>query len=355
MLHCYRAINGPFLVVVPNSTLQNWINEIERFCPSLRTKAVVGEKTKRKKLLKSMKIRRWDVCVTTYEMCLIEKFELNRYKWRLIVVDEAHRIKNERAKLSRQLRYFTSVNRLLLTGTPLQNNLHELWAMLNFLLPDIFASADDFDTWFDSDDCLSGNIDLVARIQAVLKPFMLRRLKIDVEKQLLPKKELKLFIGLTPLQRDLYTKILKKDLSSVIGINGKPSVQKLNQIMMALRKASNHPFLIDGVESDLSHSTDESIINSCGKMMVLDQLLQKLISQGSRVLLFSQFVGMLNILEDYLTWRKFKFVRLDGTTAYDERAENIDKFNAENGDVFVFIISTRAGGLGKSKFGTVHK
>ncbi|XP_031640675.1 chromatin-remodeling complex ATPase chain Iswi-like [Contarinia nasturtii] len=343
--HC-RSINGAFLVIGPKSTLRNWYNEVNRFCPSLRALILIGDKEERDKVVREMDDRMsWDCLLTTYEMILSEKSRLKRVHWRYLVVDEAHRLKNENSKLSTILRTFHSDNRLLLTGTPLQNNLHELWALLNFLLPDVFASSADFDTWFDSDDCLRGNNEIVNRLRAILKPFMLRRIKAEVEKSLLPKIEVKLFVGLTPLQRETYKKVLLKEVKKIDAF-GDESTKSISNILMELRKASNHPYLIDGVELGPPYTTDMHLVTSCGKMMVLDKLLAKLKAQGSRVVMFSQFVIMLDILEDYLTWRGHEFRRLDGNTPYEDRATNIDEFNAENSNIFLYLISTRAGGLG---------
>lgn len=217
--------------------------------------------------------------------------------------------------------------------------------MLNYLLPDIFASSDDFDTWFDSDNCLSGNDEIVNRLHTILRPFMLRRIKSEVEKSLLPKIELKLFVGLTTLQRETYKKVLMKDVQTLNAM-GQASQKAINSILMELRKAANHPYLIDGVEPGPPYITNQQLVNSCGKMMVLDKLLAKLQSQGSRVVLFTQFVIVLDLLEDYLVWRDYKYCRLDGSTAFEDRTRSIDEFNAPNSEKFVFILSTRAGGLG---------
>ncbi|XP_031616380.1 chromatin-remodeling complex ATPase chain Iswi-like [Contarinia nasturtii] len=343
----YEKVNGPHLIVAPNSTLQNWMNEIQKFCPSLTGYILIGEKQSRSDILKKMKnSKKWNVCITSYEICLIEKGPLKRFHWKYVIVDEAHRIKNEQSKLSKALRTFNSVNRLLLTGTPLQNNLHELWALLNYLLPTVFASSDDFDTWFDSNNCLRGNNDIVKRLHTILKPFMLRRMKADVEKTLLPKKELKLFVGLTSIQRQTYKKVLLKDIQTLNSVTGQLSQKVLKTIMMELRKAVNHPYLIDGVEPGPPYTTDQHLVDSCGKMMVLDKLLARLKAQGSRVVLFTQFVIMLNVFEDYLTWRGYQYCRLDGSTPFEDRVQSIEEFNAENSEKFIFILSTRAGGLG---------
>lgn len=214
------------------------------------------------------------------------------------------------------------------------------------MLPEVFASADDFDTWFDSDDCLRGNNEIVRRLHDILRPFMLRRIKAEVEKSLLPKIELKLFVGLTPLQHETYKKVLSKNITKLNAF-GEESMKAISMIIQELRKAANHPYLVEGIEEIGVHATDQHLIDNCGKMMVLDKLLDRLKSQGHRVVLFSQFVIMLDILEDYLLYRGYNYRRLDGNTSYEVRGTSIDEFNAENSDIFIFIISTRAGGLGK--------
>ncbi len=286
----------------------------------------------------------WDVCVTSYEMCIREKAVFKKFNWRYMVIDEAHRIKNEKSKLSEILREFKTANRLLLTGTPLQNNLHELWSLLNFLLPDVFNSSDDFDSWFNTNQCL-GDDSLIVRLHAVLKPFLLRRLKSEVEKRLKPKKEVKIFVGLSKMQREWYTKILMKDIDIVNGA-GKMEKMRLQNILVQLRKCTNHPYLFDGAEPGPPYTTDQHLVDNCGKLVILDKLLPKLQEQGSRVLIFSQMTRMLDILEDYCLWRQYNYCRLDGKTPHEDRNRQIAEYNAENSPKFVFMLSTRAGGLG---------
>ncbi|XP_023373131.1 probable global transcription activator SNF2L1 isoform X2 [Otolemur garnettii] len=353
----YRNIPGPHMVLVPKSTLYNWMNEFKRWVPSLRVICFVGDKDARAAFIRDeMMPGEWDVCVTSYEMVIKEKSVFKKFHWRYLVIDEAHRIKNEKSKLSEIVREFKSTNRLLLTGTPLQNNLHELWALLNFLLPDVFNSADDFDSWFDTKNCL-GDQKLVERLHAVLKPFLLRRIKTDVEKSLPPKKEVKIYLGLSKMQREWYTKILMKDID-VLNSAGKMDKMRLLNILMQLRKCCNHPYLFDGAEPGPPYTTDEHIVTNSGKMVVLDKLLAKLKEQGSRVLIFSQMTRLLDILEDYCMWRGYEYCRLDGQTPHEEREdkflevellgqrEAIEAFNAPNSSKFIFMLSTRAGGLG---------
>ncbi|KAF1672703.1 SMCA1 protein, partial [Tricholaema leucomelas] len=318
----YRNIPGPHMVLVPKSTLHNWMNEFKRWVPSLRAVCLIGDKDARAAFIRDVMMPgEWDVCVTSYEMVIKEKSVFKKFNWRYLVIDEAHRIKNEKSKLSEIVREFKTTNRLLLTGTPLQNNLHELWALLNFLLPDVFNSAD------------------------VLKPFLLRRIKAEVEKSLPPKKEVKIYLGLSKMQREWYTRILMKDID-ILNSAGKMDKMRLLNILMQLRKCCNHPYLFDGAEPGPPYTTDTHLITNSGKMLVLDKLLTKLREQGSRVLLFSQMTRLLDILEDYCMWRGYEYCRLDGQTPHEEREEAIDTFNAPNSSKFIFMLSTRAGGLG---------
>ena len=325
--------------------MDNWINEFKRWCPEIRVVGYFGNREERGSIYeKIVKPGKFDVMVSNYEMCINESSVFRRFSYSFIVVDEGHRMKNEKNRFAQTIRSFRSTNRLLLTGTPLQNNMHELWALLNFLLPDIFKSADDFDNWFDTDKCLTdGN--LVQRLHKIIGPFLLRRLKSEVEFSLLPKLEYKLYCGITKMQRELYIKVLKKEFEIFHPVYGGRVKTEPSQIMMQLRQLVNHPYILPGVEPQ-PFVTDESLVKCCGKLQMLDKLLVMLKNDGSRVLIFTQFIGMLDILEDYLNLRKFSYSRLDGDSNFDNRKKDIASFNIADSDKFVFIISTRAGGLG---------
>ncbi|CAM4544473.1 unnamed protein product [Leuciscus chuanchicus] len=341
----YRNIPGPHMVLVPKSTLHNWMNEFKRWVPTLKAVCLIGNKDERAAFIRDVMMPgEWDVCVTSYEMVIREKSVFKKFNWRYLVIDEAHRIKNEKSKLSEIVREFKTTNRLLLTGTPLQNNLHELWSLLNFLLPDVFNSASDFDSWFDTNNCL-GDTKLVERLHAVLRPFLLRRIKAEVEKSLPPKKEVKIYLGLSKMQREWYTRILMKDID-ILNSAGKMDKMRLLNILMQLRKCCNHPYLFDGAEPGPPYTTDTHLVINSGKMVALDKLLPKVQEQGSRVLIFSQMTRVLDILEDYCMWREFEYCRLDGNTPHEAREQAIDAFNAPNSSKFIFMLSTRAGGLG---------
>jgi SWI/SNF-related matrix-associated actin-dependent regulator of chromatin subfamily A member 5 len=345
-LRHYRGKKGPHLVVVPKTTLYNWKKEFEKWTPEVNAFLFHGDKATRPNLIKEfIKPVNFDVCITSYEMCLLEKSSLSKINWEYIVIDEAHRIKNEASMLSKIVRVIKSNHRLLITGTPLQNNLHELWALLNFLLPDVFGSSEDFDAWFENQ---SGDQDsIVQQLHKVLNPFLLRRIKSDVEKSLLPKKEINLYVGLTTTQRKLYQKILEKDIDAVNGAGGKKEGKvRLQNVVMHLRKCCNHPYLFDGIEPGPPYTNGEHLVDSCGKMVVLDRLLKRLKAQGSRVLIFSQMSRLLDILEDYCEMREYKYCRIDGQTSHEERIDAIDAYNAPDSEKFLFLLTTRAGGLG---------
>lgn len=337
---------GPHMVIVPKSVVANWARELTKFIPSIRHITLKGGKEERQEFIDEVLLPGdWDVLITSYELCILEKSALSKFSWRYIVIDEAHRIKNEASKLSTTVRSFNSRNRLLLTGTPLQNNLKELWALLNFIVPDVFGSHDDFDEWFSSGD---GDMqsEMITKLHALLKPFMLRRLKAEVEKSLPPKKETKVYVGLSKMQRAWYTKVLSKEIDVLNGA-GKVEKMRLLNILMQLRKCCNHPYLFDGAEAGPPYNPNlQHMVDNGGKLLLLDKLLNKLQAQGSRVLIFSQMTRMLDILEDYMLWRGHKYFRLDGQTAHESRQEMIEEYNKEGSEYFIFMLSTRAGGLG---------
>ena len=238
-----RGIRGPHIVIVPKSVVGNWMKEFKKWCPQIKAIKMLGTKEERKRVTtvelppdaKTGK-HRFDVLITSYEGVLKEKSSISKVHWRYLIIDEAHRIKNENSSLSKCVRLFETQFRVLITGTPLQNNLHELWALLNFLLPDIFGDAEQFDEWF-SLSSGEGHDNVIRKLHTVLRPFMLRRVKKDVACALPPKKETKLFVGLTDMQQKWYTQILRKDAHELNALGGPDKVRLLN-ILMQLRKVN---------------------------------------------------------------------------------------------------------------------
>lgn len=353
-LRYYEQLDGPFIVIVPKSTLDNWRREFKKWTPDVNTVVLQGTKEDRQNIIGNILMKaKFDVCITSFEMVIREKAKLSKFRWQYMVIDEAHRIKNEESSLSQIIRLFYSKNRLLITGTPLQNNLHELWALLNFLLPDVFGDNEIFNEWFeqtkkdDDDQNDEGDKEAVEKLHKILSPFLLRRVKADVEKSLLPKKEINVYVGMTAMQVKWYKNLLEKDIEAVNGQAGRREGKtRLLNIVMQLRKCCNHPYLFEGAEPGPPYTTDEHLVFNAGKMIVLDKLLKKLKEQGSRVLIFSQMSRLLDILEDYCYFRGYEYSRIDGSTDHEDRIKAIDDYNAPDSDKFVFLLTTRAGGLG---------
>lgn len=344
-LYEYRGITGPHIVIVPKSTLHNWQNEFRRFCPTIKTIKFHGNQEERGYQRDTMtRAGTFDVCITSYEMVIKEKNHFRKFHWRYVIIDEAHRIKNENSMLSKVVRLMRTNYRLLITGTPLQNNLHELWALLNFLLPEVFASSEKFEEWFSiGDGGKEKEAEVVQQLHKVLRPFLLRRVKSDVERGLPPKKETILKIGMSEMQRKWYAALLQKDIEA---LNGGADRSRLLNVVMQLRKCCNHPYLFQGAEPGPPYITGEHLVESSGKLVLLDKLLVRLQERGSRVLVFSQMTRMLDILEDYCLYRRYGYCRIDGNTSGDDREAMIDDFNREGSEKFIFLLSTRAGGLG---------
>mmetsp|Transcript_19767 Transcript_19767/g.49932 ORF Transcript_19767/g.49932 Transcript_19767/m.49932 type:complete len:811 (-) Transcript_19767:154-2586(-) len=346
-----KGFSGPFLVLAPKSTLSNWQREFQHWAPCFDVLLFHGDKDQRQALIAERFVPGgFDVIVTSYEMVTREAGAFRKFAWRYLIVDEAHRMKNEESKLSQILRTFDTHSRLLITGTPLQNNLHELWALLNFLIPDVFTNSEDFDSWFDLKD-KQVEQEVITQLHRVLKPFLLRRIKVDVESSIPPKTELIVYTQLSPMQREQYKNILKRDMdalyqSSSAALTANKS--RLMNLVMQLRKCCNHPYLFEWpIDPHTGQETvDEVLVQASGKMQLLDRILTELKRQGGhQVLIFSQMTRMLDILEDYLTWRNYKFRRLDGAVSAAERMQAMNEFNNDP-TIDVFLLSTRAGGLG---------
>jgi SNF2 family DNA or RNA helicase len=232
---------------------------------------------------------------------------------------EGHRLKNHQSKLSTVLQAaYTAKHRLLLTGTPIQNNLTELWSLLNFLLPAVFNSSEGFEMWFNApfsatkDDAQlkeEEELLIIQRLHQVLRPFLLRRKKKEVEKELPDKEEVTIKCAMSAWQRSYYRQVLRNGVISTT--EGK--ARQLQNTAMQLRKVCNHPYLF--LQDDFYHpASEDEILRASGKFELLDRILPKLHKSGHRVLLFSQMVKCMDIIADYLEWKGFDYLRLDGAT-----------------------------------------
>ncbi|KZW00246.1 hypothetical protein EXIGLDRAFT_639641 [Exidia glandulosa HHB12029] len=348
-----KGLKGPHLVVVPKSTLQNWAREFERWTPDTSVVVLQGSKDERAEIIqKRLLSSDFDVLITSYEICMREKGSLKKFSFEYIIIDEAHRIKNMDSILSQIVRMFISRGRMLITGTPLQNNLQELFALLNFICPEIFSDYKDLESFLHKGDNAEMEEEeaskvVVEALHKILRPFLLRRVKADVEKSLLPKKEINIYVGLSDMQRKWYRSVLEKDIDAVNGLTGKKEGKtRLMNIVMQLRKVTCHPYLFDGAEPGPPYTTGEHLVENSGKMVILDKLLKTMKAKGSRVLIFSQMSRVLDILEDYCLFREYKYCRIDGGTAHEDRISSIDEYNKPGSEKFIFLLTTRAGGLG---------
>lgn len=352
---------GPYLIIVPLSTLSNWENEFTKWCPAARVICYKGTPPQRREMYRDhVRTGHFNVLLTTYEYIIKDKKLLRKHVWEYAIVDEGHRMKNAQSKFAVTLgSQYTTKFRVLLTGTPLMNDLSELWSLLNFLLPTVFNSVESFDEWFsrpfsqfggsssnngneDGHDSLLSNEErvlIIHRLHELLRPFMLRRVKSEVLDQLPEKVEKVLRCELSSWQKMLYKQISEKAFEDgSIATNSRG----LNNVVMQLRKVCNHPFLF----SPEGYHIGENLIRSAGKVALLDQILPKLKAAGHRVLMFTQMTAVMTILEDYFAYRGYLSLRLDGSTPAEEREKRMYKFNAPDSPYSIFLLSTRAGGLG---------
>lgn len=353
--------NGPYLVIVPLSTISNWNLEFEKWAPHVVKIVYKGNRDARKRVESQIRKGSFNVLLTTYEYVIKEKALLGKIRWKYMIIDEGHRLKNHNCKLTLMLNgYFHAHHRLLLTGTPLQNKLPELWALLNFLLPTIFSSCGTFEQWFNAPFATTGEkvelnqeetMLIIRRLHKVLRPFLLRRLKKEVESQLPDKTEYVIKCDMSALQKILY-----KHMRNGLLIDSKQSTggRALMNTVVHLRKLCNHPFLFQNIEESCTDfwkreknmATGQDLYRVAGKLELLDRILPKLKSSGHRILMFFQMTSMMTIIEDFFNYRQYRYLRLDGSTKPDERGQLLEMYNAPDSEYFLFMLSTRAGGLG---------
>ncbi|XP_008438779.2 chromatin structure-remodeling complex protein SYD isoform X1 [Cucumis melo] len=364
-LICYlmetKNDRGPFLVVVPSSVLPGWESEINFWAPSVLKIVYSGPPEERRRLFKERIVhQKFNVLLTTYEYLMNkhDRPKLSKIHWHYIIIDEGHRIKNASCKLNADLKHYQSSHRLLLTGTPLQNNLEELWALLNFLLPNIFNSSEDFSQWFNkpfesngdnsADQALLSeeeNLLIINRLHQVLRPFVLRRLKHKVENELPEKIE-----RLVRCEASAYQKLLMRRVEDNLGSIGSTKVRSVHNSVMELRNICNHPYLsqlhAEEVDNLIPKHYLPPIVRLCGKLEMLDRILPKLKATDHRVLFFSTMTRLLDVMEEYLQWKQYRYLRLDGHTSGGDRGALIELFNRQNSPYFIFLLSIRAGGVG---------
>lgn len=344
-----KNVTGPIIVTAPLATLPNWQNEFKKWTPSIQTLLYHGSKKERQEMRKSMSM--WRVIITSYEICIIDRASLSHFDFKYLVVDEGQRVKNRDCRLVRELKKLRTENRLLLSGTPIQNTLEELWSLLNFVNPSIFDDLRVFQSWFGFDAMHVDDIleherrnRIVNKLHEILRPFLLRRVKKDVLRDALPpKKEIVVYCPMTSLQKTLEIEIREDRIRETLLKSG-IEVSQQNKLMNQ-RKNANHPFLFGEPSvrgQPITHVAPDSLMKSSGKFQLLEVLLPRL--KGHKILIFSQMTELLNLLEDYLRFKEYSFYRIDGSVTLAERQRQIDAFNSDS--TFIFMLSTRAGGLG---------
>ncbi|KAG8435735.1 hypothetical protein GDO86_013617 [Hymenochirus boettgeri] len=357
---------GPFLVSAPLSTIINWEREFEMWAPDMYVVTYVGDKDSRAVIrenefsfednairggkkasrMKKEASVKFHVLLTSYELITIDMAVLGSIDWACLVVDEAHRLKNNQSKFFRVLNGYPLQHKLLLTGTPLQNNLEELFHLLNFLTPERFNNLEGFLEEFAD----IAKEDQIKKLHDMLGPHMLRRLKADVFKNMPSKTELIVRVELSPMQKKYYKFILTRNFEALNTRGGGNQVSLLN-VVMDLKKCCNHPYLFPVAAMEAPKMPNgmydgSALIKGAGKLLLLQKMLRKLKDDGHRVLIFSQMTKMLDLLEDFLEHEGYKYERIDGGITGNMRQEAIDRFNAPGAQQFCFLLSTRAGGLG---------
>ncbi|KAG7366569.1 SNF2-related protein [Nitzschia inconspicua] len=365
-LLCYlkevEGKTGPSLVVCPLSVLSSWMKELKFWAPALKVFRLHNSNSSQQEKSRQAimdSVVEYDVVLTTYEM--VKAPSLNSFFQRLhfhyTVLDEGHKVKSNETLVSGAVRKIHSENRLLLTGTPLQNNLVELWSLLELLYPDVFTTSAPFEKSF---NLTENRVDetMLAHARQLLRVFMIRREKAKVEKLLPEKLETRVYCPLSKEQVFMYKAILMKDLSileqleqkvSSAAGDGEGAVKStskkiLQNLFMQLRKVSQHPYLFEGMEGP--NTTLAELVAASGKLAVLDMLLISLFRKGHRCVLFSQFTMVLDILEDYCIERGWKYARFDGGTSRAKRDYLVNRFNDQDSPFFLFLMSTKSGGVG---------
>jgi len=380
---------GPFLVVAPNSTIYNWQREAQKWCPEYDIVIYLGSAASRKKIMelefsegkfdsnKKNFQPKFHLLITTYTFINIDIENLKKIQWEVVVVDEAQRLKNKESKLYKLCNKLKTNFKLLLTGTPIQNSIEELINLFKYLIPDnskLHQEVDDLTLKLAPKpvlDPLTGKkIEIsdsekqiaLQKLKGILKDHMLRRTVQDANLNFPELEEKLVKLNLSNIQKHLYKNILLRNydvLSNAENIISKQSIRSrkggegmrisLINILMHLRLVCDHPDLFYSRRREFEYKEEnknfeDEIVKSSNKLKLLAKMIPKLLDDGHKILIFTQFVLMLDIIGEFLDYKNFEYERLDGTTRNIDRQKIIDNFNT--GTSKIFILSTRAGGLG---------
>ena len=325
----------PSLVVAPTSLVYNWQDEINKFAPDLKSTVISGLQKERQEQIKS--ISEADIVITSYPLIRRDIDLYNEFKFKHCFLDEAQQIKNPESINAKSVKQINAGSYFALTGTPLENSLSELWSIFDFLMPGYLLSHTKFLNKFERPIVKHKNEKALKELGRHISPFILRRLKKDVLKELPEKIESKMTAELTDEQKKLYLAYLQKakgEIAQEIASKGFEKSQiKILAYLTRLRQLCCHPSLFI-----------ENYKGGSGKLDLLQEILEDALDGGHRILLFSQFTSMLKIIRQYLDQNKIEYYYLDGSTKAEERVRLVKEFNS--GQKSIFLISLKAGGTG---------
>lgn len=331
-----KKLEHPALIVAPTSVIMNWFYEARRFAPKLEVLVLHGPN--RKKLFQD--ISKYDIVITSYALLRLDRYDLERAQYSYLILDEAQNIKNPQTATTKAAKALRAQHRLALTGTPTENRPMELWSIMDFLMPGFLGSREFFRSSIERPiiEGTGGNA-AAALLRAKTRPFILRRMKSDVEKDLPPKIESSLHVEMAPSQMELYAQILEEVRPRVFEAVEKRGVRAASvsilSALLRLRQVCNHPNSIDSLKEEPGYES--------GKFNLLKDLTTEAIESGRKILLFCQFREMLSIIRKHLEESGYKHLYLDGATK--DRQDLVDQFNSDE-DVRIFLISLKAGGTG---------
>ncbi|MFC9948399.1 DEAD/DEAH box helicase [Streptomyces pratensis] len=336
-LHLHRrdteAAAGPTLVVCPTSLMGNWQREIEKFAPGTPVRRFHGGTRSLEGLTDG------EFVLTTYGTMRLDAARLADVSWGMVVADEAQHVKNPHSTTARQLRAIGGRARVALTGTPVENNLSELWAILDWATPGLLGRLGTFRTRYAS--AVEGGNDPAAaeRLASLVRPFLLRRRKSDpgIAPELPPKTETDRTVSLTAEQTGLYEAVVRETLDAISGSDGFARRGLVMKLLTALKQICNHP-------AQYLKEERPRIVDRSGKVELLDELLDTILAEGASVLVFTQYVRMARLLEEHLATRGVRTQFLHGGTPVAEREAMVNRFQA--GEAPVFLLSLKAAGTG---------
>lgn len=337
LLQKAKDVDGPLptLVICPTSVVFNWEAEIQKFAPDLTCLKLSG--IERKQLFKQ--IPDYDIVITSYALVRRDIEKLRKINFRYIILDESQNIKNALSQTAQAVKKLNSTHRLALSGTPIENKLEELWSVFDFLMPGFMFSISEFNFRYVNPIMERSDKTVEKRLKLQIYPFILRRMKRDVAKDLPDKVENIAYCELTPEQREFYMEVLdstKEELFKSIEQNGlEKSRMSIFSALLRLRQICCHPRLYD--------KENVKKINQSGKFEHLKEMLEEIISEGHRVLLFSQFVDMLDLVKDWLEREAIPYEYLTGKTK--DRQGAVERFN-NHSSIPIFLVSLKAGGTG---------